>query len=605
MSDRKYKAFTLVEMLVAMTITLLMMAAVAKAFAFVGERVRDSRGNLELSSDLRDITTRLNDELRRCTVSLRPNMTGPDQAGYFLYYEGPCTNVTASLFGDVEVVDGQTVPQLSRFGDLDDYCAFTAVATPGSWFTGKVPQFVLSGVTGQDDPVVIRSRYAEIVYFVMPERDAAGVAIDAEGDGIPDRLLLHRRVLLIRPDLNLNTSTGGLHLLTAGSDWQVGMAGIHQQCDLSVRRALSPDAALLSTVFANSLDDLTQPHNRFAHVRVPRGVLTVAGEADGTTMPILALEPPLDIIANASTVGTQLRPPDAPSPQSVVLETRWSGFLRREFKLGLDRAGEDVIANNCRAFDVQVFDSEAPKFLTSNNLVVGPNDPGFREVFFDTGAIQVSGGGFVDLCYPVLAGGSMRGWQARQVALSAPANPGNVAIPAQPSGGPPGQFVDAIQTPFSGLDIRVVTPPTTFPSNLGFRIYTEALSKSGRLLYSGGQVALFQPAFDTYTSRYETDGLPQVRRYIPTRDLLQGTYWRSLAGVPNVIRQNIDLAADGLDYFSTFPLAPIRPGTDDISERETSPPFTTTPEAIKISIRLESEGNRQLRQSSVVFRGER
>ena len=78
--------FTLVEMLVAMTVTLLMMAALARAFAYVGTQIQESRADTQLATSLRDITTKLQDDLGQCTVELKPN-TGleEDPNGYFLY----------------------------------------------------------------------------------------------------------------------------------------------------------------------------------------------------------------------------------------------------------------------------------------------------------------------------------------------------------------------------------------------------------------------------------------------------------------------------------------------------------------------------------------
>ncbi len=141
-NERFRRAFTLVEMLIAMALTLLMMAAIARSFAFVGERIRESRADLEMSSELLDVTTRLQDELNRCTVSLDPLSTREGQAGYFEYYEGPLTDATSSIF---RVTGTDAAPGLpdSRFGDMDDYLAFTAIAPPGSWFTGKVPRYLL------------------------------------------------------------------------------------------------------------------------------------------------------------------------------------------------------------------------------------------------------------------------------------------------------------------------------------------------------------------------------------------------------------------------------------------------------------------------------
>ena len=157
------------------------------------------------------------------------------------------------------------------------------------------------------EPVVIRSRYAEIVYFASPEYDetiptidpAYPQYIDVDGEtnltgpppmggrgdenGFPDRLKLHRRVLLIRPDLNLqngrlpvrdNGTVTFMEVEPYPNNWQVAMASVHHQCDLSVRRVLSVSSANRGRptirVAANSLEDLAKPHHRFAHVRIPR-----------------------------------------------------------------------------------------------------------------------------------------------------------------------------------------------------------------------------------------------------------------------------------------------------------------------------------------------
>ncbi|MCM2371758.1 prepilin-type N-terminal cleavage/methylation domain-containing protein [Aporhodopirellula aestuarii] len=611
-------AFTLVEMLIAMAITLLMMAAVARAFAFVGERVRDSRGSLALSSDLRDITTRLNDELRRCTVSLRPvGNNEPDPNGYFLYSEGPCTDATSALFGryNSTIVDGSTVAEDSRYGDIDDYLAFTAVAPPGSWFTGKVPAYVLDSSVSDSTPVVIRSKYAEIVYFTNPERDATGNVVDTDGNNLPDRLLLYRRVLLVRPDLNLGT--GGTVLgLSPGTDWLTGLADIHQLCDLSVRRSLNvngtPNLNTSATVVANSLSDLAQPHNRFGHVRIPWGSATVtpgAVEAGDTSMPILALEDPINLITSV-TDGTSstpsYRPPDSDTvTEPVVTPMKWSGYLRREFVLAGTRKGEDVIANNCRALDVQIFDQNAAFYLPTSNLVVGPGDAGYREVLDGSGALPplVPGGGFVDLAYPVLAGGPTRGWQSRSIAT------GEATYAALTGGARAAN----LQSDFSGLEFKDAagnSTVNTFPP-FAQRAYSNSLLKSGRLVINtANEIVLFQPAFDTYTSAYERDGFYQGRRFQSA--LYRGTAWYELLASEAYIT---DLAADGLDSPATpssappsptiLPMFPDSPGTDDIDERETSAPFTMKPEAVRITVRLENVATRQLRQLSVVHRGDR
>lgn len=595
-SDRRIGGFTLVEMLVAMTMTLLIMASVARAFAFVGQRVRQSRSNLNLSSELRDITTRISEEFERCTVTLHPNQGTTEEAGYFLYAEGPCTDATTSIFGSSLQVEGQDLPAESRWGDLDDYLAFTAVAAPGTWFSGIVPQSVLSGTAGENTPVVIRSRYAEIVYFTNPERDTSGAIIDGDGDGLPDRLLLHRRVLLIRPDLNLS-ATGGLRNLTGGTDWQTGLAGVHQLCDLSVRRVLNGAGLPTTAIAANSLADLSFPHNRFAHVRIPASVLSVG--IAGTSMPVLALTEPLEMIS-AATDGSgstiPLRPVDKDSSTAnVILETEYGGFLHPDFVLTGDRRGQDVVANNCRSFDIQVYDPSATFYLTSSNLVVGPSDLGYREAIFDPAAAPVEGG-FVDLCYPVLAGGPLRGWQARDVASVAnAANPGNIGLP----GGAANQVnLERLQSDFSGLDFSATFP--NFPTIANQPTYTSSLLRSGRVLVNNGQIVLFQPAFDTFTNAYEHDGFLQNRRLVANGSRFsRGTYWQQTISNLQPNPGLIDLGTDGLDSRDSSVTA--LDGVDDSDERETSPPFRSTPRALRVSIRIENPNSRLLRQSTIIL----
>lgn len=621
------------------------MAAIGRGFAFVGERVKDSRASLQLSADASDITTRLRDELSRCTVDLTPNTGGPDQAGYFLYYEGPVTDVTSSIFA-VDDTDPENPTPFSRYGDFDDYLAFTAVAPPGSWFTGKVPRYMLDAKTvsmysvnrdgdtmnnipydpanfpgGAFDPVVIRSRYAEIVYFASPEYDTGSlpdspVATDADGDALPDRIRLHRRVLLIRPDLNIGpnevvTPVGGLAQY-AGSTatfmladdwptatnatattpnlvdgWLFGMAAIHQQCDLSVRRVVTGGGGLTSTVAGNSLDDLSKPQNRFAHVQVPDTVLTGGTNAWPTSMPVLALGAPAAILTGSGTIAPAL---SNTSSSVVVTPSRLSGFIRPEFVLGSDlshigiaddgwgtrRLGEDVVTNNLLSFDLKIFDPSAVSVTTAGNLVVGPNDAGYREALVDVAANPSASvargeidGGFVDLMYPFLAGGALRGWQFDRSLDSTGLSSNAFTIPQR-----------YVNSTYSGVGTATAMNAT---------LYADSLLKSGKVVISANRVRLFQPTFDTFTRSFELDGYRQA----PIGTLPNaGTVWSLTTGA------TADLGSNGLDDDGQF-------GADDLGEHETLPPFVTPAEAIQMSVRLYNPSTRQIKQMSVIHRGKR
>ena len=157
------------------------------------------------------------------------------------YYEGPFSDTT-TILGDSPPAP-PTVPEplpeyypTSRFGDIDDYLAFTATAPSDSPFVGFIPRGVLEAHRWVNMSPTQRATYfagynpnrayqlvpfysqkAEIAYWLSP-RWARGAGTgtlafdpgsghplyqDLDLDQLPDRLDLHRRVLLIRPDLNM------------------------------------------------------------------------------------------------------------------------------------------------------------------------------------------------------------------------------------------------------------------------------------------------------------------------------------------------------------------------------------------------------------------
>ena len=722
-------AFTLTEMMIAMAVTLLMMAALGKTFALMGESIREGRVKVSLTSQLRDITLRMNSELERCTVPINPSSPDERGDGYFLYYEGPLSNATGTLMGHSPDTSNQNTLQDSRIGDLDDYIAFTAIAEAGNWFRGKVPRFLLDakqsqlrGVTylpsdypgNPFDPVVITSKYAEIIYFASPEynlapdnqnnsqsifaynNDAIGnpTYIDddtnsnGQANGIPDRVRLHRRVLLIRPDLNLGTANNpglatyshvfgpttvnymvpdnwrtdsspgpgtatapppnvpeiktqtvnGISRDQTSQAWLFGMAPIHQQCDLSVRRGLTPSGFSSggtplvggrpnNQVFANSLADLTKPENRFAHVRIP-GTMLNTSLGDLTSMPVLAcggLPTILDPTTNAAV---------PPSTGAVVTPGLMNGFIRPEFVLGMDhthtdhfgdgwgieRLSEDVIASGVIGFDIQGFDESAQTFISfgpdgqpglgnvdddnnnttddafesgyanTDDVVVGPNDAAMRELlvnsFSSTVATRAQRGDFVDLFHPFQAGGTVRGFAELNFSKH------DAAV---------GSFSRAHLARFTVSDLSGVNPDVI--SSNSALLYSDSLFRSGRLITAGGGVVFLQPAYDTFSDHYEHDGF-----YQGDPGSLVGSVWYFNEGDSSQSNLTADLGSNGIDDdgFDTADLnSTVDPnegsfGVDGFSEQETSAPFNTPLPAIKISIRLENTTTRQVEQMSSI-----
>ena len=283
-----------------------------------------------------------------------------------------------------------------------------------------------------------------------------------------------------------------------------------------------------------------------------------------------------------------------------------SGFLRPEFvlgndlthindpndKWGLQRIGEDLVTNNALGFDVQIFDPGAALFSDNPadptvpvilQETVGPGDAGYRnalQAWLNNSVVnKQERGTFVDLGYPMLAGGAMRGWQPRR--LDRRSSSDFVFTDPNSPSLQQGKMPGAVVSPFSGIR-AVTTDPRT--------AYQDALQRSGRMVTSGNNVVLFQPAFDTYTSAYEKDGFYQG----PWSGASKGSLWTAL--LPGNGNVTVDRGANGLDDDLQF-------GVDDVNERETLAPFLNAAEAVRVTVRLENPSLRFVRQSSVEYRG--
>ncbi|MCR9297224.1 MAG: type II secretion system GspH family protein, partial [bacterium] len=362
--SHRRSGFTLIEVLVATAVTLLMMVSLAKIFKILGDSMQEGRAALELNNRLRNVALRIQNDLANATAVLQPPADPAAELGYFKYYDGPLTDYSGALYS----LSGGASVDLSRFGDTDDILMFTARADD-VWYTGKVPLCVLQGVSptaaNTTEFVTIASQYAEIALFCEPvvsnegniDKSPAPLIADPKAYArvagfdantsapldMPAEYRLHYRVLLIRPDLNLTDASvpGGQRLeggTVNGQNWLVAeraqvlvggntvnlptptcdMSNAHQQCDLSLRRVnpLSP----ISPVAANSLADLVDPANRFAHYRI-------ALTANTLSMPILALSPKINMPYTLSDAGS-VSISNPPQPSEFQ-----SGFLHPAFTL--------------------------------------------------------------------------------------------------------------------------------------------------------------------------------------------------------------------------------------------------------------------------------
>ena len=108
-------------MLVAMTCTILLMLAITQTFQSIGEVSAKGRAGIEMSTQLRGVWLRLQEDLQGLTVPVRPWPDADGAAGYFEYYDGALRDNTF-VYSDMRNSD-QNGNNL--VGDVDDIIAFT------------------------------------------------------------------------------------------------------------------------------------------------------------------------------------------------------------------------------------------------------------------------------------------------------------------------------------------------------------------------------------------------------------------------------------------------------------------------------------------------
>ncbi len=224
-------AYTLIEVLVAMTISLILMLGVATLFQNVGTALNDAQSTLLMSGELSHAQLTMQRDLAGVNTQLvsQPNrMVNPtyasDEGGYFSITEG--MNAPPSIIGaggahrpssTVFATDNTNLNYDQTVADVDDILAFTTQADTSAPFRGLV------------DGNLVESNYAEVIWFVRGNT-------------------LYRRVLLI-DDGNLNIAKKNY-----------SASGFYQNNDLSVHLDSST-----GRLVPNSLQVIKLRENRFGH----------------------------------------------------------------------------------------------------------------------------------------------------------------------------------------------------------------------------------------------------------------------------------------------------------------------------------------------------
>ena len=306
------QGLTLVEIMIALTMTLIVLGAMMSAFRYASEKMQVGRGVMEMANRLRSAEEVLRNDLANLTLEPRPYTESASPNGFLEIIEGTITDDTGNYLGDI-----------------DDAIGMTVRSADGRRFRGVF------------DGAVLESTVAEVWYFTTfndletggtEPTSLVGVSLDVD---IEDSVRIHRRALLIRPDLGTINQTG----LTAA---QVNTFIANN--DVSVR--VEPEEGGTFAIVANTLADLALRKNRFAHA-IP--TLTAHNFPNSP---------------NAALTIARLKP-----------------------------NGEDIWLTDVAAFDVRVYSPNA-EVRRVNGLLLQPGDAGY-----DAAAPGAEVGAFVDLGY--------------------------------------------------------------------------------------------------------------------------------------------------------------------------------------------------------------
>jgi type II secretory pathway pseudopilin PulG len=222
-SQRGPRGLTLTELLVAATLSLVVMAAVAGLFGLFGRAIKQSESTMNVGGLMRSAAWQLRQDLAGATCQPTPWLAPETSAGYFELIEGPARDSTYA-------VNGQNQPTNNLTADTDDLLLFTTQSLTGA-FVGR-----FNGQT-------IESSYAEIAWFCRP-----AATQPVAGSTLYD---LHRRQLLILGYLGRSSLVN--NALPLSTD--------RAACDISLRSDTIADQG--QVLLPNSLGDLTKREHRF------------------------------------------------------------------------------------------------------------------------------------------------------------------------------------------------------------------------------------------------------------------------------------------------------------------------------------------------------
>jgi prepilin-type N-terminal cleavage/methylation domain-containing protein len=609
---RRFRGFTLLEVMVALTITLILMGLVVEVFSRIGKGVNNSRANMELNDQLRNAKHRLIQDLRGATCPMTPPLDPFMNLGYFEYVEGPRVassqiwNRVGSSGGDYGVDLGDAPSSTTRMvnstiGDTDDLLMFTTSSFDGELFVGK-------GGTRNGIGVGIQSRFAEVAWFLR----RANLVTSLRNDGHAEFFNLHRRTWLIMPDGS--PYSGGRTY--AESDISMRPSGgSYEHVEMPPNTYIHPKNFRKVTPSAgfSTLGDLTMRERRSIHKAyiwpyemmyvptitdgTPRFINSATGQTWGRfaymSLPTLAEQSngnfPGPAIERTSGVGaSQIYIPKVAHGNAAAANlgdgmpnNAWDATNGRPFNPSISegaRIGEDIILTNVVSFDIKAWDPGAPVFAvqmadassaSANPIaaVLVPGDAGYIKAldnFIATpGAGQPVGfGAYADLNYmgtDTFMPDAIKRWQLYAVNA-------NSALSAMEK---------SATYSSSAIQCRLPRPAFAHPGEGALAGYPQTITGAGISAYPAPRPCVY----DTWSTHYEFDGMDN-----------DGD------GVIDEFHNGADDNGNGLiDEPNAY-----NNGADQSGEQDAPPPYRSPLRGIKITIRVMEQESKQVREVTVV-----
>ena len=315
------RGISLVEVMIGIAITTTVLLIMIRFFEQMSAEIAKGRAIIEMASQGRSVGETLRQDLSMVTVSPKTWTSDSTPSGYFTIVEGTATD-------SFRYNQDTTV---NHFGDYDDILAAT-LRSKKRPFRGRFRGF--NGTQYANSQQVIESDLCEVVWWSWFNDRIAPVNVM----NTDDQLNVHRRALLIRPDIDLSG-------FPAANIDQVNRFFAFN--DISARWVDLNGDGNPDTLVANSLEDLARRENRFG------ADLVFPYELTRNRLRALQLD---DSIFTTNPLAID----------PAVLPTT---------------VGQDLVLPNVAAFDIRVWSPNAG-VRTINNQIQAPGDPNYTTAAF-------------------------------------------------------------------------------------------------------------------------------------------------------------------------------------------------------------------------------